>query len=323
MIVRWGLETLSEVLEALAVQRPLLITTRRWCDLALPVERRFCGALPHAEMSGVRAALEALDGADGLVAVGGGSAIDTAKAVSVASGLPVISAPTTYSGAEWTDFFGNRDIETGLKSAGAGAHVAAIVYDPALTLGLGRLDTCGTAMNALAHCAEALYARGRTPGTDEDALAGAGLITRWLPRVLADGRDSQARRHLLEGAMHGGAALRAGTGLGHAMAQALGGEFGLPHGQLNALCLPHALRFNREAAAEAIAALGRAMGSDRPAEAAAALGALACPMRLRDYDIAQDKLPGLAAKIAVRPGARANPRPAPEDAVLELLKEAW
>ena len=323
LIVRWGLASLPEVLEAMSVQRPLLISTQRWRAIDLPIERRFYGALPHAEVSGVEAALAALDGADGIVALGGGSAIDTAKAVSTASGLPIISAPTTYSGAEWTPFYGNRDIAKGLKSAGTGAHVAAIIYEPDLTLELPPGETCGTALNALAHCAEALYAPGRTDATDADALAGAALIARWLPAVMRDGRDQEARRGLLEGAMHGGAALRAGMGLGHAMAQALGGEFGLPHGPLNAACLPHALRFNRDVVPAALAALGEAMGCADPVEAAAALGALGCLMRLRDYGVPFDTLAVLAHKTAVRPAAKANPRPASEADILQLLSEAW
>lgn len=323
MIVRWGLGALPEVLEETAVERALLISTERWRSLDVPVDRKFFGALPHAEVSGVKAAIAALDGADGLIALGGGSAIDTAKAVSKASGLPIISVPTTYSGAEWTDFYGNRDTATGLKSAGAGAKVAAIVYEPELTLGLSPSDTCGTAMNALAHCAEALYAPGRTAKTDEDALAGAALIARWLPVVMNDGRDVEARRGLLEGAMRGGSALRAGMGLGHAMVQALGGEFGLPHGPLNAVCLPYALRFNREVAADAIAALGRAMGGGDPVETIWSLGALGCPMRLRDHHVPEAALPRLAHKIEVRPAAKSNPRPATEPEILEVLVQAW
>jgi maleylacetate reductase len=323
LIVKWGLGALPEVLEALSITRPRLITTARWRDLALPIERRFAGALPHAEVSGVLAAIAALEGADGLVALGGGSAIDTAKAASKATGLPIVSIPTTYSGAEWTHFFGSRDTATGLKSAGAGAKVAGIVYAPELTLDLPAFETGGTALNALAHCAEALYVPGADAESDAEALAGARLINTWLPKVLADGHDLEARRRLLEGAMHGGASLRAGMGLGHAMAQALGGGYGLPHGPMNAVCLPHALRFNREAAAEALARLAAAMDCADPAVRAAELGALTCPMRLRDYQVPHEDLPALAEKIAVRPGALANPRPAPAEAITALLQEAW
>lgn len=323
MIVEWGLESLPAVLRTLAVSKPLLISTSRWRELDLPVERRFFGALPHAEVTGVDLAVEALDGADALVALGGGSVIDTAKAVSnKAGGLPIVSIPTTYSGAEWTDFFGVRDISKGVKSAGAGARVEAIVYEPGLTLGLSAFDTCGAALNALAHCAEALYSPGRNAQTDDHALKGAALIARWLPKVIEDGQDAEARRGLLEGAMHGGASLRAGMGLGHAMAQALGGGFGLPHGPMNAVCLPHALDFNREVAAEELARLAEALGGD-PIETVNVLGRLGCPMRLRDYDVDRGALAATAEKIVVRPAAKANPRPASTEQILELLEAAW
>ena len=121
MIVRWGLAELPAVLAELAVERPLLVTSKRWAELELPVELRYTGVGPHADARGVEGALAlARDSdADGLVPLGGGSAIDSAKAVSSETGLPMISVPTTYSGAEWTPFFGSRDAETGIKRAGA------------------------------------------------------------------------------------------------------------------------------------------------------------------------------------------------------------
>ena len=96
MIVRWGLASLPEVLGELGSERPLLITSARWRDAELPVERRFDGVRPHTEADSVRAATAAAEDADGLVALGGGSAIDTAKAVSAERGLPIVSIPTTY-----------------------------------------------------------------------------------------------------------------------------------------------------------------------------------------------------------------------------------
>jgi maleylacetate reductase len=323
MIVRWGLEALPGVLEELTVHDPLLISTERWSELELPVRRRFHGAQPHAEVTGVRAAVAAAQDADGLVALGGGSAIDTAKAVSSETGLPIVSIPTTYSGAERTQGFGVRDRAAGVKRGGGGARTVAIVYEPELTLELPAGESAGSAMNALAHCAEALYAGGRSEETDREALAGAPLISQWLPVVVDEPHHAGARRELLEGAMHAGAALRAGMGLGHAMAQAVGGRYGLAHGTMNAVCLPPALRYNRDAAGEAIARLQEAMDADDAIARVSELAALAGSPRLREYGVPRGELSDLAEAIAERPPAKANPRPAPAEAVHELLEEIW
>jgi maleylacetate reductase len=315
VIVRWGLQELPGVLAELQVERPLLVASDRWAGLDLgvsPVGR-------WTEVPTDRIAAAARAAGDGVVAIGGGSAIDLAKAIAVEASVPLISIPTTYAGAEWTPYFGIRDPERKMRGGGAGAHLGAAVYEPELTLSLPRPETVGTAMNALAHCAEAMYVRGHNPEADEHALIGARLIGEWLPRVGAAPNELEARTKLLEGAMHAGAALGGSMlALGHAMAQALGGRYGLPHGAMNALCLPEALRFNEGVAPDAVRRFREAVGKD--VKELARLGGFE---RLRDFGVPAEDLPEIAAATVTRAGATANPRPATAAEVEQLLHNIY
>jgi maleylacetate reductase len=317
--VRWGLGELPGLLAELGIERPYLVASPRW-EPPVDVVGRW-SEVPSERIADVA---KATDKADGLLAIGGGSAIDLAKAISVETGLPIVSVPTTYSGAEWTPSFGVRDHDRRMRGGGSGANLAGIVYEPELTLGLPNEVTVGTSLNALAHTAEALYVKGRNPEGDREALAGAKLISEWLPQVVERPNDLEARRNLLEGAMHAGAALAsAGLGLGHALAQALGGRYGLPHGAMNALSLPQALRFNEPVATAEIARFGDAMGTDDPIGRVEELARLGGFERLRDFGVPETELEEVAAATRVRPGARANPRPATLTALVELLRAMW
>jgi len=319
VIVRWGLNTLPGLLDELGIEHALLVTSARFGELELPVGTRFTGVRPHAPVDVVAAATAEAAGADGLVGVGGGSAIDTAKAVSASTGLSLVAVPTTYAGSEWTPYFGMRDEARRAKTGGSGATTVAAVYEPALTLELPREESVGTAMNALAHCAEALYA-----GPCEDAVVGAELIGGALPRVVENGHDLDARVLLLRGAMHAGRALsERGLFLAHAMAQALGGRFGVSHGAMNALCLAPALRFNAPVVPEAIASFASALGVADAAQRVEELARLGGFARLRNFGIPAGELAVVAAEAAQRPGARSNPRGATRDDVEALLRSIW
>jgi maleylacetate reductase len=320
VIVRWGLEQLDPLLAELGIRRPYVVASHRWADLPLRATGRW-NEVPSDRIADL---VDAAAGADGLLAVGGGSAIDLAKAVSAETGLPVVSIPTTYSGAEWPGSFGIRDRDRRMRGGGAGANLAGIVYEPRLMLDLPREQSGGTALNALAHCAEALYVKGRNSEGDREALAGASLIGEWLPRVIEDGHDLDARTRLLEGAQHAGAALAsAGLALGHAMAQALGGRFGIAHGAANALCLPPALRFNEPAAADEIARFGEALAAADPPARVEELARASGFTRLRDLGVPENELDEVADAAAQRAGAKANPRPASPAEIAELLRGIW
>ncbi len=319
MIVRWGIGEVEPLLAELGSTRPVLVTSERLAGLEIPVSARYTGVRPHSPTDSVEAAIEASGDADLVVAAGGGSAIDTGKAVSAETGLPVVAIPTTYAGAEWTSFFGIRDEARGLKAGGTGAAVVGAVYEPALTLDLPLTESVGTALNALAHAAEALYA-----GPLEDATAGVRLIGRWLPGVVESGRDLGARTGLLEGAVHAGRALgERGLFVGHALAQALGGRYGLPHGAMNALTLPPALRFNEPVVPEAIALLGGALEVDDAPARVEELARLGGFVRLRQFDVPEGDLPSVAEAVVVRAGARANPRPVTVDDAEAMLRSIW
>jgi maleylacetate reductase len=316
VIVRWGLGELPGLLRELGIERPFVVASPRWRSLAIDAAERWDEIPSHR--------IEVPPDVDGVLAVGGGSANDTAKAASAASGLPLVSVPTTYSGAEWTPFFGVRDPDRRMRGGGGGAHLAGIVYDPELTLDLPRDVSVGTALNALAHSAEALYHPARTAESDEAAIAGAELIAEALPQVVADGGDLEARTQLLRGAAAAGEALgRSGLCLGHAMAQALGGRYGLPHGAMNALCLPAALRFNEPVAADEIEKLAQAMGVEDALTRVKELARLGGFERLRDFGVPEDELNEVAEATAARAGAKANPRPASPAEIAELLREIY
>ena len=287
--------------------------------------------VPAGKVPDASAAIVDEIGSERLVAFGGGSAIDTCKAAvaeladSVEPLPRVVAIPTTYAGAEWTSGFGVL-LEPGRKGGGRDerARPIAAIYDPELSLDLPLDATVGTAMNALAHCAEAYYHPACSETAARHADTGATAIGYALPIVAERPGGIYGRTRLLEGAFRAALALaESGLCLAHAMAQALGGRYGLPQGSMNAICLPVALRFNAEAVPGAVARFGKALGTDDPVARVEELARLGGFGRLRDVGVPAEELDLVAEAVVARPGAQANPRPASPAEVTDLLRAVW
>jgi alcohol dehydrogenase class IV len=261
-------------------------------------------------------------GADCCVAVGGGSTIGLGKAIALTSGMPVLAVPTTYSGSEMTAIQGFT--EGGLKRTQRDARMLprTVIYDPELTLGLPAATSAASGMNAIAHCVEALYAVDANPITSLMAEEGIRALAQALPALVREPKNRDARSDALYGAWLGGAALGAvGMALHHKLCHTLGGTWNLPHAETHAIVLPHATRYNRDAAPEAMARIARALGAtDAPTglydlETKLGLKMTLAELGLKPVDLAR------AAKIATE-SPYPNPAPVTYDGILELLSNA-
>ena len=280
-------------------------------------------AVMHVPKAVAEAGLKAAraNNADGLIAVGGGSAIGLAKAIALETGLPILALPTTYSGSEGTPIFGMTDGERKITGRDVKVVPRTIIYDPDLTLGLPAAVSAASGMNAIAHCVEALWVDSRTPVTVALATEAMRRFGQNLPAVVADGANVAARGECLIGAWLAGTVLSSGTALHHKLAHVLGG-LGLPHAETHAIMLPHVMRFNLEAAPEAKARLQDALGSDDPAAAVAdMLKKFPIPQRLREVGFDGAKADFVAGEIAA--GSITAPRPAAASDVRALLTAAY
>ncbi|MFJ3824153.1 maleylacetate reductase [Streptomyces nodosus] len=262
-------------------------------------------------------------GADGCVAVGGGSAIGLGKMIALRTRLPLIAVPSTYSGSEMTPVWGLT--EHGVKRTGRDPLVQprSVVYDPELTLSLPLPLTATSGVNALAHAVEALYAPDTSPLVALMAEEGVRAMAGALRSLAAGPEDLDARCRALYGAWLCGAALGATTmGLHHKLCHVLGGTFGLPHAETHTVLLPYVLALNAPAAPEAVAALRRALDTeDVPRALRELAGSLGAPRSLAELGLERDDLAAAAAEVTGQPYP--NPRPVTADAVLGVLRAAY
>ncbi len=263
-----------------------------------------------------------------VVAMGGGSAIGVGKGVVFGEGKTLIAIPTTYAGSEMTPVFGSTDRAERRKSVRRDDAVLPklAIYDPEVTIDLSAELTASTAMNALAHCVEACYARDVNPLVPPVALEGIRRIVRSLPLSIRNGRDLDAREDLLTGAYLAGFSIGNATmALHHGICHVLGGRTWFPHGVLNAIMLPHVMRFNADAVPDAMGAIADAMGvgPSAPEAVAALVATLPVPHRLRDAGVPEVILDSIAAEAVTNSTIQANPKPVTEADLRELLRAAW
>lgn len=359
---------LGDLAKGLGIRRPLLVTDGGVAAAGIADEalRHLEGAVffdgvypnPDVELVGRASALYREEGCDGLVALGGGSSIDTAKGIGVEvvhggsiaeyeygrtpmTGRipPLVAVPTTAgTGSEVTLWAVIADHERKIKfNVGGtpliGAHVALV--DPSLMTGLPPAITAATGMDALSHGLECYTCDYHQPFNDAVALAAIELVARWLRVALEDGADLEARAHMAHAATLGGLAYGTeSAGAAHAMSQSAGGVHDCPHGALTARVLGPVCEYNAPAAPERYARVAQALGADvyglPPMEAAAAgieelyrlTEDVGIPT-MRDLGFSEDEIPLLARIAYEDPQTVGNPREVGAEDYEEIYKNAF
>ncbi len=334
--VVFGHGTLSQVPDEVARMghgRALVLSTPHQADqanaLAEMLGNHAAGTFTEAAMHTPvdvtgRAVTYYLDcGADCVVALGGGSTTGLGKAIATRTGADQLVVPTTYAGSEMTDILGETADGEKVTRRDPSIRPEVVVYDVDLTLGLPVGLTMTSALNAIAHAMEGLYAPDRNPVTEalsRDALA---AFANALPVLRDAPSDANARAQALYAAWGCSTALGyVQMALHHKLAHVLGGSFGLPHAETHAILLPHTTAYNEVAVADLLAPIRDLFGH---ASAGAGLWHFArdigAPLRLAELGLSESDL-DRAAGIAVK-NPYANPRELTRPGIRQLLQDAW
>lgn len=334
--VRFGAGVRHKVgdeMEVLGLSRALILTTPQQAAtgaefaalLGAKAAGVYSGAAMHTPVAiSEEATAKALDlRADCVLAVGGGSTTGLGKAIALRTDLPQIVVPSTYAGSEATGILGQT--ENGRKTTITTPKVQpeVILYDAELVRTLPVAMTVTSALNAMAHAAEGLYAQNRSPISTLMALEGLRAFRDALPRVLDNPDDLHARGETLYGAWLCGTVLgTVGMAIHHKLCHTLGGSFDLPHAETHSVILPHAIAYNEQAAAAELAPIADIFGGATPGQAlhdfAVRMGA---PLALRDLGMKESDL-DRATEIATQ-NPYWNPRPVQPAALRQLLQNAW
>ncbi|MCZ8309347.1 MAG: iron-containing alcohol dehydrogenase [Magnetospirillum sp.] len=352
----------------LGIARPLLVTDKGLAATAMVrAALAATGAALFADVRGnptgsnVAAGVAALKagGHDGVIAFGGGSGLDAAKAIALMAGqtqplwdfedvgdnfkrvdpagmLPVVAVPTTSGTGS----------ETGRASVitDEAAHVKKIIFhpkmmpgivilDPELTVGLPANLTAATGIDAFVHCFEAFCAPGFHPMAEGIALEGMRLVKDWLPRAFANGADIEARAQMQAAASMGAVAFQKGLGGVHALAHPIGAVFDTHHGLTNAVLLPYVMQRNRAAITGRMGRLARTLDLAASAKQAGDFDAvlawvlefrakLAIPPALAALGLDAARADEIGAMAAVDPSADGNPCPLDATDYAEIYRAA-
>ncbi|MEN9316367.1 MAG: hypothetical protein RIS35_2760 [Pseudomonadota bacterium] len=363
-----ALALLPSELDALGIRRPLIVTDPG--VVAAGLLDRVAEALPQSLPRQVfdrtppnpteAAAREAVSAyhageCDGVIAIGGGSAMDLAKAVAVwathggdslkpymlvegglarirADLAPVIAIPTTAGTGSEVGRGAVIVLDDGRKLALISPHLIPrlALCDPELTLGLPAAVTAGTGMDAIAHCIETYLAPSVNPPAEAIALDGLGRAWTHLERAVRDGQDRTARWNMMMAAMEGAMAFQKGLGAVHALSHPLGSlkSPSLHHGTLNAIFLPPVIRFNGPVVGDKVHRLAAIIGAAPTADAlAAAIEALTLriglPTRLSALGVPMSVIPEISRQACLDHCTTTNPRPVTEHDYRAILKSVF
>jgi alcohol dehydrogenase class IV len=350
--IRFGAGRIGELPEAcrsLGIARPLLVTDPALARMPMVREAvaatgagLFSAIHPNPVGGDVEAGVAAYRAGrhDGVIAFGGGSALDVGKTIAFMAGqsrrlwdyedredwwtradaaaiAPIVAIPTTAgTGSEVGRAGVILDEEAGVKKIIFHPKMlpAIVILDPGLTVGLPPHVTAATGMDALSHCIEAYCAPGFHPMADGIAAEGVALIATWLAVAVEDGANLEARGNMLVAAAMGATAFQKGLGGMHALSHPIGALAGTHHGLTNAVLMPYMLAFNRPAIEERLARLAAYIGLEPSFEALLdwlvdLRRRLAIPHSLAELGVAASDLERIAVMAEADPSAGGNPRP--------------
>ncbi|KQR33576.1 alcohol dehydrogenase [Rhizobium sp. Leaf155] len=349
---RGRIKELVDACKTLGIKKPLLVTDRGLAGMAITGHALdildeaglgraiFSDVDPNPNEINLEAGVKAFKdgGHDGVVAFGGGSGLDLGKAVAFMAGqtrpvwdfedvddwwtransdgiAPIVAVPTTAgTGSE----VGRASVITNSKT-----HVKKIIFhpkflpgvvicDPELTVGMPKVITAGTGMDAFAHCLEAYSSPFYHPMSQGIALEGMRLIKEFLPRAYKDGTDIEARTNMMAAAAMGAVSFQKGLGAIHSLSHPIGAVYNTHHGMTNAVVMPAVLRFNRSAIEDKIARAAAYLGIeggfdgfyDYVLELRKELGV---PDNLTAMGIKPDRIDELTAEAIKDPSCGGNP----------------